>query len=364
MKKSIFNSFLLAMSLFTLISCGDSVNNAETNTNINQTNVNEASKNDETNTNKTNENEASKTEEIKKEKGIRKVYFGRYPQTKVRDYSILAELNTLAGQTPTENNFYKWKDYNYIINNSNRSYMFYQDIDYDGDGSYDYRGVYFTKYRPSLCVNDSSITSSYQKQNGYLINETYWFRYDPIEWVVLKEEDGKSLINSNLLLDSQEYYESYGETLNEHNVGKGYVNNYELSNIRKFLNDSFYNVAFNDIEKAKIETTLVDNSAASIGQDESKYACNDTEDKMFLLSFMEVKEYYPSRALKRNVGTNYAKCQGLFVDENDGFGEWWTRSAGFNYPNYVYLFTHDARYVFAFPNSTSRGVLPACWVKF
>ena len=72
-----------------------------------------------------------------------KIYFGTYPQTLVDNDSLISELNTIAGTLPTSTNSYNWTDYNYYIEESVESYMFYQDIDYDNDGYYDYRGVYF-----------------------------------------------------------------------------------------------------------------------------------------------------------------------------------------------------------------------------
>ena len=60
--------------------------------------------------------------------------------------------------------------------------MYYIDIDIDNDDSYDYRGVYFTRYRP---LSTESPSESIQPLNGYEIETTYWFKYEPIEWDVL-----------------------------------------------------------------------------------------------------------------------------------------------------------------------------------
>ena len=42
---------------------------------------------------------------------------------------------------------------------------------------------------------------------------------------------------------------------------KYFTNNYEQSSIRHWLNNDFYQTAFNDEEKVKIESTYLDNSA-------------------------------------------------------------------------------------------------------
>ena len=77
-----------------------------------------------------------------------------------------------------------------------------------------------------------------------------------------------------------------------------YANNYEYSEIRAFLNDTFYNKAFGDEEKSYIVTTTVDNSFESIfgsyaeesgyTEDTFNYECRDTQDNVFLLSLSDV----------------------------------------------------------------------------
>ena len=114
----------------------------------------------------------------------------------------------------------------------------------------------------------------------------------------------------------------------EHNGGIGYSNNYELSNIRKFLNDNFYSTAFNELEKELIELTEVDNSASSTYSSSNEYACNNTFDKMFLLSYQEAVTYYSSDEEKKAQGSDYAKSQGLYV--YNGYSYYWHRSPNHN----------------------------------
>ncbi len=202
------------------------------------------------------------------------------------DDILISELNTLVGIKPTTSNSYNWMDCNYYISSSTTSFMFYQDIDYDNNGTYDYRGIYFTQYRPNHCTSSSTTSNTYQDDNNYLTNTIYWFSYDPIEWLILDEYKGKALIFANLLLDSQEYYSRTSSNKLNHNAGNGYANNYELSNIRKYLNETFYNTAFNDLEKELIEKTAANNS--------NIYECKNTNDKVFLLSRGEATKYFNS----------------------------------------------------------------------
>ena len=301
-----------------------------------------------------------------------KIYFGEYPQTKVEDETLIAKLNIKAGDLPTATNLNNWTDYNYYISGEVTSYMYYQDIDYDNNGTYDYRGVYFTRYRPYVSSYSSSADFTYQDDNGYSTSTIYWFSYDPIEWNILTESSGKALILANLILDSQEYYPSTSTSSFSHNGGEGYANNYELSTIRKFLNDNFYNTAFNDLQKALIEETTVDNSASSTGSSSNSYACNNTKDKLFLLSCSEVTSStygLNSSTARQAKGSDYAKCQGLAVSISSsylGYSSWWLRSPYsplYNKPYIAYDVLSDGSISFNSVFNNYYGVRPACWIK-
>ena len=47
-----------------------------------------------------------------------------------------------------------------------------------------------------------------------------------------------------------------------------YANNWEYSFIRRWLNETFYNEVFNDLQKEIIQTTHLDNSARSCNPNE------------------------------------------------------------------------------------------------
>ena len=67
----------------------------------------------------------------------------------------------------------------------------------------------------------------------------------PIEWMVMKKERNKVLLLSKYILDVKPYNEKCEEVT------------WETSDIRNWLNVKFYRTAFNNIEKEKIQTTLV-----------------------------------------------------------------------------------------------------------
>ena len=293
-----------------------------------------------------------------------KIYFGNYPQTLVEDNELICELNTAAGDLPTSTNTYNWTDYNYYIEEDIVSYMYYQDIDLENDGIFDYRGVYFTQYRPYDCIGDSSSENSNQDDNGYLTNTTYWFSYEPIEWDILDEYNGYLLIIANLILDSQEYYSEYTPSEVEHNGAEGYANNYALSNIRKFLNEDFYDTAFNELQKELIEIATLDNSESSTPITPNKHACGDTDDNLFLLSYQEAVSYYTNDEERVALCTDYAKVQGIY-DEENGY-DWWLRSPDNIHANCACIVTENGsngRYDSKEVDCTECGVRPACWIN-
>ena len=322
------------------------------------------------------------------------VSFGYYPQTHVTDSATIAALTSAAGVLPTAENRGRWTSYGYYIAGSTATdYMWYIDL---VQGDEKYRGVYFTWYRPKRTTFETrldqgvELNNSYQDENGYLAGTVYWFKYEPIKWRVLEESNGEALLFADRILDSREYsYAPEGwperEDVFGHNGGTGYANNYALSDIRKWLNDTFYNTAFSAEEKQQILLTTVDNSARSTNpnRDASEWeggananACADTEDYVFLLSAQEVTnasygfyknpELDGSRSARCKKGTDYALSQGIdkYDIGADDTSAWWLRSADF-------LNNHCARYVTCTGYAEGRevvdtstcGVVPALRIK-
>lgn len=210
-----------------------------------------------------------------------KIYFGNYPQEYVSDELMISKLNNKVGNFDTE----KWTDYK--VSGVITDYMYYLDIDYDEDGVFDYRGVYIKKYIDNY-VDNGWVKIYRQQGNGFELSKIYYFKYEPIEWNILKEENGKAFINSKLVLDSQDFY--YPHPTNDDYKNADFEKfNYELSYIRKWLNDIFYKIAFNELERKIIIETKIDNS----DEDNPNVIFNDTNDYIFLLSYKEAEEFYP-----------------------------------------------------------------------
>lgn len=256
-----------------------------------------------------------------------KIYFGEYPQSEVKEEAIVSALTEQAGALPSEEEWGAWTSYDYYYGGEVTDYMWYIDVELNGGR---YRGVYFTMERNCRTGFDNL---SYQDENGYNTNTVYWFRYEPIEWRVLENEDGKAFLMANIILDGGHFYPN-GESRTQDDVTV-YPNNYKESDIRKWLTENFYETAFDSAAQAIIETTTVDNHTLDIhavGSD-NPYACEDTQDKVFLLSSAEVEnESYgfvtssSADATRQLTATDYAKAQGIQPQEGTECFSWWLRT--------------------------------------
>lgn len=189
-------------------------------------------------------------------------------------------------------------------------------------------------YRPDTAGADSvsinplthrieSSCNTFQDDNGFFAGEVYWFKWEPIEWRVLKKEGGGAFLFSNVVLDGMHF--SLGDA--------GYL----ISDLRIWLNDNFFNTAFNAREKLIIETTNVDNSLASSLQTRGRSADETTHDKVFLLSAKEATDINlgftstSDRSTARElIATPYSQAQGIGRIDHEGYfaekGLWWLRS--------------------------------------
>ena len=166
------------------------------------------------------------------------------------------------------------------------------------------------------CVIDNTTTFS----NGKTIikNKEYYFKVEPIKWKVLKDKNGKAILFSELILDAHRF--------------DGISNNYEVSSIRSWLNNEFYNKAFTDKEKELISMQTIDIEKEVKTLLGSKVISESINDKVFLLSKEEItnksygfsnKKGEDDKARCKKV-TDYAKAN--FADEETKNVWYWLRT--------------------------------------
>ena len=135
---------------------------------------------------------------------------------------------------------------------------------------------------------------------------------EPIEWIVFKEENGLSYLISDKILDAKPYNTEYAGT------------NWANCSLQKWLNNEFYNQAFNKNQKEliiKCTNVTVPNSKTGKGEKVT------TEEYVTLLALNDA--YKLSYAKRKVTVTPYAKNQGC-VASNKGTGDWWLRTTGAN----------------------------------
>jgi len=250
---------------------------------------------------------------------VNKDSFGSYPQSKVEDKSIISELNNKVGELPSEENKNNWSSFSYYIKgNNDTSFTYYIDINYSNNK---YRGIYFTSFRPYQ--TNKATKFNYQEENGYLLNTIYWFKYESIKWNEFKDSNNEIVYDSKYILDTYQFSSSiYKRTINNTDV---YPNNYKESDIRSYLNNKFYNLAFSEEEKEVIKSKNIDNSGSSTDVEDNKYSCENTSDKIYLLSYKEAGNQYENEEERRKSATDYAICLGLNIDSNK-LSSYWLRS--------------------------------------
>ena len=197
---------------------------------------------------------------------------------------------------------------------------------------------------------------------------------DPIEWIVLDRKDNKALLLSKYILDCKCYNNEFKEVT------------WETCDLRKWLNNDFYNKAFSDKEKLVVLDTDVVNA------DNPEYKSkggNNTIDKVFCLSIDEVKKYLGTSEKDRDglvlydnavtKGTNYAKETNNLNSKLEVFNEvdktyekyfgnstYWLRSPGYFQncaTSVLYIPTLDLSGLEMGNNRSDFGVRPAIWIE-
>ena len=266
----------------------------------------------------------------------RTITYGLYPQTNVDDSSLVSALNDLT--TPESNGWY----------------------------------LYNNEYYAKLSAKPNS--STYKFDNGTTIvnGTTYWFKCEPIVWNVLSNNSGEYYILSSVLLDAHCYYTNTSDrTISGSTV---YANNYQYSDIRAWLNNDFYNSAF-ALGNSHIQTTTIDNSASTTESSSNPYACNNTQDKVFLPSYKDyINSSYgfstsadSSDTARHCRTTDYARANGAYYYTSSGYyqynGYYWTRSPFSDFSGGAWYVRVDGLLDFNEVNITSYSVRPGISIR-
>lgn len=245
------------------------------------------------------------------------IFIGSYPQNLENNEVVISNLNKIADEIPKNGNDNGWTSYKFFIGGKNDTdFMWYKDVDFNGKK---YRGVYFDKYRPSNCKFQKSTC---QLENGFKENTVYWFKFEPIKWNILDINERKALLLMDKAIDSRQFL--YLKTdLNPEN--KNIITLYANSEIRNWLNEIFYNIAFDNDEKNVICKTEIKDKNYS--QNKKIPQIEETlTDKLFLLNIKELDDLFYGRTINIcKESTDYANCLGCKKDSSTGKCSCWLR---------------------------------------
>ena len=173
------------------------------------------------------------------------------------------------------------------------------------------------------------------------------------DWRILDVQGGKVLIISDKIFPDRKFDASSSE-----------VKKWENSDIREYLNSSFYNDTFTTEEKARIvETKVINND----------YGENDTMDKIFLLSVEEVVKYFGDsgnlvgKQHNRTIDDEYNEARIAYSDEYEGKANWWWLRTSTHYSDYIAYVSRIGRIHHYRQDGNDQysagGVRPALWLN-
>lgn len=216
-----------------------------------------------------------------------------------------------------------------------------------------YMGSDGNKYAKVSAAPDSSsivFSDGSQIETG----TEYYFKVEKIKWRIVSESNNQAVLVSENVIDCHVYNNSLDDG-----------NKYDTSVIRSYLNGELFEKMFSAKEQELVLTTIVDNSVMSTGKETNPNACDNTEDKVFLLSVKEVSEIVTNlgESFVPKYTTDYAKASGSGKDRADSnLGWWWLRSP---HEKYKYASYDCATSGFSCSAVTQKigGIVPAITLK-
>ena len=219
----------------------------------------------------------------------------------------------------------------------------------------------YIESKDSVALPDFDLDSYVYFGNYYKSNE---YDLEPIEWKVIAKTNEKALLMSR-----------YGLEYMPYNIKDESVT-WETSSIRKWLNEDFYNVAFDDEEKKSVLKNLSKTGGGAGGN-----LGRDTYDFVTLLSYSdlinhcdlgdiidETEDITRVDSLKcyqtRYALNSYKEKTGRSVRDEYNPVKWWLRDVTATYKNAL-VFDYKEDFPKDTYNCTSNSILvrPAIWVK-
>ena len=195
------------------------------------------------------------------------------------------------------------------------------------------RGIMRSRYVPG-----SIITLGHYEQNGLPGD-------DPVEWIVVKQQDDRLLLVSRYGLAGHCYKEDMVDTT------------WETSDLRIWLNQEIYMNMFTDEEKDVIVYSVI-----STPDQGSSKGGNDTKDYMFCLSLEEAQLLTEDQLICR-LSDVVLKANEVLIDETYNSGWWWLRSPANSTQQGACVVGEDGDALSYYAKVRNNGtVRPAIWI--
>ncbi|MBR0510393.1 MAG: Ig-like domain-containing protein [Clostridia bacterium] len=149
-------------------------------------------------------------------------------------------------------------------------------------------------------------------------NKTHFYLCEPIAWRVLSNGNDGLFVLSEKILDREKYHSTYSNVT------------WETCDLRKWLNKTFYDLAFNSDEKNGIRESQILNDP---NPDKGTSGGNETQDHVFVLSYNEATapDYgFPDNRNNTALRTSYCTAYALSKLGYNHYFEntWWLRTPG------------------------------------
>ena len=189
---------------------------------------------------------------------------------------------------------------------------------------------------------------------------------EAIDWIVLDVQGEKALLLSCYVLEGLPYNETYVDVT------------WETCTLRTWLNETFYDEAFNSVEKSAIIQTSLENTNNPYFQTNGG---KDTLDNIFVLSIGDIanpeygfiKNFDALDEMRQSKPTNHAIVSGCWVYNTsypnydpllDGYTWWWLRSPGNSSCTAARVcIDGSVEYSGRDINDYYMGVRPAIWIN-
>ena len=224
-------------------------------------------------------------------------------------------------------------------------------------------GCYYAKKTAAMSADGSNFYNGTQIEGG----KDYYFKVQPIRWRVVSEANGRAYLACDSILYAGIYqndiqYQSGGFYFTDDLDAPAdkWANEYAYSDARKWLNTSFYDIAFSAAEKQRIPRVSLSTPSPS----NASYHYATVEDAVFLPTIEDACASGTGFVHQNTIGmiaSDFCRMTGIPI-----LNQWWTRTPS----NHAGIYGKEAYIVSEFEsvNSTAQvdggpfGFVPTIYI--